>query len=310
MDPLGASPLPPRTASAWAADLGGVLEGPDAELHFACTLESGSEGGISFIANPSYRKAWAQSSASAVVAALETPRPEGFVGAVVRVANPYAAWAHILGSGIQPVEWSIDRPVGVDPSAVVHPGVHLAENVTVGARTVLHPGVVLYPGTVVGADCIIHANAVVGADGFGFVPPQGEQPGWTKIPHLGRVRIGNGVELGAGTCVDRAVVGETLIGDGCKIDNLCQIGHNVRIGAHCVLAGQVGIAGSTVLEDYVLVGGQAGIAGHLRIGRGARIGAQSGVGKSVPAGTEVLGSPAVDAREFRRLFAAQKSARG
>jgi UDP-3-O-[3-hydroxymyristoyl] glucosamine N-acyltransferase len=122
--------------------------------------------------------------------------------------------------------------------------------------------------------------------------------------------VGNGVELGAGTCVDRAVVGETVVGDGCKIDNLCQIGHNVRLGAHCVIAGQVGIAGSTVLEDYVVVGGQTGIAGHLHIGRGARIGGQSGVAKSLPPGAEVLGSPAVDAREFRRLFAAQKSAKG
>lgn len=310
MDPLGASPLLPRRASEWAALLNGSLYGPDAELHFACTLEAGSEGGLSFIANPSYRRAWAKSSASAVLASDSASVPEGFAGSVIRVANPYAAWASVLASGLKPIAWASGRPAGVDPSAVVAPGVHLAEDVVVGARTVLHPGTVLYPGTVVGADCILHANVVLGADGFGFVPPHATTAGWTKIPHLGRVRVGDHVELGAGTCVDRAVVGETVVGDGCKIDNLCQIGHNVRLGGHCVLAGQVGIAGSTVLEDYVVVGGQAGIAGHLRIGRGARIGAQSGVGKSIPAGTEVLGSPAVDAREFRRLFAAQKSARG
>ena len=309
MDPLGASPLPPRRASAWAADLGGSLHGPDIELRFACTLEAGSEGGISFIANASYRRAWAKTAASVVLASPSETVPEGFAGSVLRVANPYAAWAAMLASGQKTVAWASSRPAGVDPSAIIHPGVHLADDVVIGARTVLHPGVVLYPGSEVGSDCILHANVVLGADGFGFVPPHGTAAGWTKIPHLGRVRIGNHVELGAGTCVDRAVVGETVVGDGCKIDNLCQIGHNVRLGAHCVLAGQVGIAGSSVLEDYVVVGGQAGIAGHLRIGRGARIGAQSGVGKSVPAGTEVLGSPAVDAREFRRLFAAQKSAR-
>jgi UDP-3-O-[3-hydroxymyristoyl] glucosamine N-acyltransferase len=193
---------------------------------------------------------------------------------------------------------------------VLAPGVQLAEDVVVGPRSVLNPGVVLYPGTVVGADCILHANVVLGSDGFGFVPPHSDSAGWTKIPHLGRVRIGDGVELGSGTCVDRAVVGETVIGNGSKLDNLCQIGHNVRIGAHCVLAGQVGVAGSSVLEDYVVVGGQAGIAGHITIGRGARIGAQSGVAKSLAPGAEVLGSPAVDAREFRRFFAAQKSGRG
>ncbi len=310
MDPLGTSPLPPRRASVWANALGGSLHGPDAELRFACTLEAASEGGISFIANASYRRAWAKTAASVVLASPSETVPEGFAGSVLRVANPYAAWAAVLASGQKTVAWASSRPAGVDPSAIIHPGVHLADDVVVGARTVLYPGVALYPGSVVGSDCILHANVVLGADGFGFVPPHGTTAGWTKIPHLGRVRIGNHVELGAGTCVDRAVVGETVVGDGCKIDNLCQIGHNVRLGAHCVLAGQVGIAGSSVLEDYVVVGGQAGIAGHLRIGRGARIGAQSGVGKSVPAGTEVLGSPAVDAREFRRLFAAQKSARG
>ncbi|MEY3941889.1 MAG: hypothetical protein RIR07_775 [Bacteroidota bacterium] len=310
MDPLGASPLPARRASEWATVLGGTLEGPDLVVEAACTLDFGFAGGLSFLANPSYRRAWAASAAGVVLADLKTPIPNGYRGSVLRVANPYAAWAEVLSSGIHPVAWTADRPAGVDPSAVLAPGVVLAADVVVGPRSVLHPGVVLYPGTVVGADCILHANVVLGSDGFGFVPPHGSAAGWTKIPHLGRVRLGDHVELGAGTCVDRAVVGETVVGDGSKLDNLCQIGHNVRIGRHCVLAGQVGVAGSAVLEDYVVVGGQAGIAGHLTVGRGSRIGAQSGVAKSLAPGSEVLGSPAVDAREFRRLFAAQKSARG
>lgn len=310
MDSLGASPLPARLASQWAKVLDGVLEGPDASVEFACTLESGAEGGISFLANPSYRRAWSASNASVVLAGTDSETPEGFNGSVIRVANPYAAWAMVLASGQRHVAWALDRPTGVDPSAVLAPGVWLAVDVVVGPRSVLNPGVVLYPGTVVGADCILHANVVLGSDGFGFVPPHASEAGWTKIPHLGRVRIGDGVELGSGTCVDRAVVGETVIGNGSKLDNLCQIGHNVRIGAHCVLAGQVGVAGSSVLEDYVVVGGQAGIAGHITIGRGARIGAQSGVAKSLAPSAEVLGSPAVDAREFRRFFAAQKSGRG
>lgn len=310
MDPLGSSALPTRPASEWAKVLGGVLEGPDALIEFACTLESGSLGGISFLANPSYRRAWAKSLASVVLASTEITTPEGFSGSVLRVTNPYAAWATVLASGQRPVAWAINRPACVDASAVIAPGVQLAEDVVVGPRSILNPGVVLYPGTVVGADCILHANVVVGSDGFGFVPPHSGAAGWTKIPHLGRVRIGDGVELGSGTCIDRAVVGETVIGNGSKLDNLCQIGHNVRIGAHCVLAGQVGVAGSSTLEDYVVVGGQAGIAGHITIGRGSRIGAQSGVAKSLAPGSEVLGSPAMDAREFRRFFAAQKSGKG
>lgn len=310
MDSLGASALPARPASEWAQLLGGVLEGPEASVEFACTLEAGSPGGISFLANPSYRRAWSASGASVVLAGTDSETPKGFGGSVIRVANPYAAWAMVLASGQRHVAWAVARPKGVDPSAVLAPGVQLAEDVEVGPRSVLNPGVVLYPGTVVGADCVLHANVVLGSDGFGFVPPHPGAAGWTKIPHLGRVRIGDDVELGSGTCVDRAVVGETVIGTGSKLDNLCQIGHNVRIGAHCVLAGQVGVAGSSVLEDYVVVGGQAGIAGHITIGRGARIGAQSGVAKSLAPGAEVLGSPAVDAREFRRFFAAQKSGRG
>jgi UDP-3-O-[3-hydroxymyristoyl] glucosamine N-acyltransferase len=310
MDSLGASALPERAASAWAEILGGALEGPDATVLFACTLESGAPGGISFLSNIRYRRVWATSAASVVLAGADVEVPEGYEGSVLRVANPYAAWAVVLASGQRHVPWSTSRPAGVHSSAVIAPGVQLAEDVIVGARTVLNPGVALYPGTVVGADCILHANVVLGTDGFGFVPPHAGSAGWTKIPHLGRVRIGDGVELGSGTCVDRAVVGETVIGDGSKLDNLCQIGHNVRIGAHCVLAGQVGVAGSTILEDYVVVGGQAGISGHITIGKGSRIGAQSGVAKSLAPGSEVLGSPAVDAREFRRFFAAQKSGRG
>ena len=310
MDSLGASALPSRPASEWAQVLGGILEGPDATVEFACTLESGAEGGISFLANPNYRRAWAKSAASVVLASTEINTPEGFRGSIIRVSNPYAAWANVLSSGQRHVVWATGRPAGVDPSAVIAPGVQLAEDVVVGPRSILNPGVVLYPGTVVGADCILHANVVLGSDGFGFVPPHSGAASWTKIPHLGRVRIGDGVELGSGTCVDRAVVGETVIGNGSKLDNLCQIGHNVRIGAHCVLAGQVGVAGSSVLEDYVVVGGQAGIAGHITIGRGSRIGGQSGVTKSLAPGAEVLGTPAVDAREFRRFFAAQKSGRG
>ncbi len=310
MDPLGSSALPARPASEWAKVLGGVLEGPDVVVEFACTLESGAPGGISFLANPSYRRSWAKSAASVVLASAEITPPEGFIGSILRVANAYAAWATLLAGGQRHVAWATGRPAGVDTSAVVAPGVQLAEDVVVGPRSILNPGVVLYPGTVVGADCILHANVVLGSDGFGFVPPHSGAAGWTKIPHLGRVRIGDGVELGSGTCVDRAVVGETVIGNGSKLDNLCQIGHNVRIGAHCVLAGQVGVAGSSILEDYVVVGGQAGIAGHITIGRGSRIGAQSGVAKSLAPGSEVLGSPAVDAREFRRFFAAQKSGKG
>ena len=166
MDPLGASALPARPASEWAKVLGGVLEGPDVAVEFACTLESGAPCGISFLANPSYRRAWAATAASVVLAGIGTESPAAYLGSVIRVANPYAAWAAVLSSGQRHVAWAIDRPTGVDPSAVLAPGVQLAEDVVIGPRSVLNPGVVLYPGTVVGADCILHANVVLGSDLF------------------------------------------------------------------------------------------------------------------------------------------------
>jgi UDP-3-O-[3-hydroxymyristoyl] glucosamine N-acyltransferase len=157
----------------------------------------------------------------------------------------------------------------------------MAEDVQVGAGTILNPGVVLYPGTVVGEHCLIHANVVLGADGFGFVPPYQDLAHWTKIPHIGSVRIGNNVELGAGTCVDRAVVGITLIDDGCKIDNLCQIGHNVRIGRHTAIAGCVAIAGSARIGAHCTIGGKTGIVGHLTIADHVHISAMSLVSRSI-----------------------------
>jgi UDP-3-O-[3-hydroxymyristoyl] glucosamine N-acyltransferase len=198
----------------------------------------------------------------------------------------------------------------IDPSADLHPSVQLAPGVTIGAGvkigagTVLHPGVTIYPHSTIGAHCILHAGVVIGADGFGFAPPSKAQDGLQKIKHIGHVVLGDHVEIGANSCVDRAVVGATAIGHGTKLDNLCQIGHNVQIGMHCVLAGQVGIAGSTTIGHGVQIGGQVCIAGHLKIGDFTRIGGKSGVTRSFGSNLEVLGYPAVEASVFRRNFAA------
>jgi UDP-3-O-[3-hydroxymyristoyl] glucosamine N-acyltransferase len=162
---------------------------------------------------------------------------------------------------------------------------------------------VLYDGVKIGRRCIIHAGAVIGSDGYGFATHGGKH---YKIAQIGSVRIGNDVEIGAGTTIDRAALGETTIGDGTKIDNLVQIGHNVNIGKHCLLVAQVGIAGSAKLGDHVSVAGQSGISGHLKIGDNVQIAGGSAVTHDIPSGTKVMGYPAVPFAEFARQQSALK----
>jgi len=184
----------------------------------------------------------------------------------------------------------------------VEAGAHIDENVTIGARcrigsnaslshAVLDDHVRLYPGV------------RVGQDGFGFAI---DPSGYVKVPQLGRVLIGSHVEIGANTTIDRGAGPDTVIGQGTWIDNLVQIGHNVKIGKGCVIVAQVGISGSTVIDDYVVIGGQVGIAGHLHIGSGVRIAAQSGVMKNIPAGQEMMGSPAMPIKDHMRQIIALK----
>ena len=236
------------------------------------------------------------------------------------------------------VSWWLERCAekpapGVHPSAVIDPsaelgaGVHIGafawigkgcrladgvivsshccldENVSLGAGTLLYPRVTLYSDTVIGTNCILHSGAVIGADGFGFLLHEGRQQ---KIPQVGNVVLGDYVEIGANTAIDRGTLGPTVVGEGTKIDNSVQIGHNCVIGCHSILCAQVGLAGSTKVGDYVYLAGQVGVAGHVSIGDRAMVGAQSGVSSDVPADSRYLGYPAMDAGEFKRMFASQK----
>ncbi|HAB35753.1 MAG TPA: UDP-3-O-(3-hydroxymyristoyl)glucosamine N-acyltransferase [Cryomorphaceae bacterium] len=308
MDRLSATLIAEQALVDIAAALGATLDGTsEVRITNLCTLEPGEEGGLSFLAQGSYAKHLCECKATAVIVNQRQERPEGFEGTLLRVNNPYEAWSKALDLFGQHVCWG---SAAIDPTATIHPSVQLAPGVTIGAGveigagTVLHPGVTIYPHSIIGENCILHAGVVIGADGFGFAPPSKAQDGLQKIKHIGHVILGNHVEIGANSCVDRAVVGATIIGLGTKLDNLCQIGHNVQIGMHCVLAGQVGIAGSASVGNGVQIGGQVGIAGHIHIGDGVRIGAQSGVHKNIEAGKTIMGSPAVEASVFRRKFAA------
>lgn len=220
---------------------------------------------------------------------------------------------------------------GISPQAIIHPSAKIEEGVTVfpyvyigsnayigkdstiypfcyigdfceiGEGSILYPHVVLYPGTVIGRRCILHAGVVLGADGFGYAQertPEGFKN--IKIYHFGRTRLEDEVEVGANTTIDRATFGETTIGEGTKIDNLVQVGHNVRTGKECILVSHTAIGGSVTLGDFVMLGGQVGIAPGLTIGRGSRVAAKSGVADDVPEGAEVAGIPAIKASIWRR----------
>ncbi len=182
-------------------------------------------------------------------------------------------------------------------------GCSIADNVSIGAGTRLYPNVSIYADCSLGKNCLVHSGVVIGADGFGFMLMQGVQQ---KIPQVGNVIIGDNVEIGANSCIDRATLGSTRIGDGSKLDNLVQVGHNCQIGKHCILCSQVGLAGSTILGDYVYLAGQVGVAGHCTIGDRAMVGAQSGVSGDIPADGRYFGFPAMDANLTKRIMAAQK----
>lgn len=312
--------------STTLAELARLVEGRvqgdgERRIEAVRTLESAGPNDLSFLTNPRYRAAAAASAAGAV---LVGEPASGLGGVDLLVAkDPYLALARILSHlhpqpkpapGIHPsaiVDGNaridaaasvgagciIGRDSRIEADVVLHPGVVVGEGCEIGSGSELHPGVVLYARTSIGRRCIIHGGAVLGSDGFGFATHAG---GHEKIPQLGRVVIEDDVEIGANTTIDRAMLEETRIGAGTKIDNLVQIGHNVQIGAGSLLAGQSGVAGSANLGKGTILAGQAGVAGHLEIGDGARVAAASAVFKSVPAGSTVAGIPAREVGAWRR----------
>jgi len=236
-----------------------------------------------------------------VIAAAFTPAPPAAEG-----VHPTAV-----------VDSSVDVPedVTVGPYAVVGAGVELGAGCRIGAHAVigdrcrlgdgvvLHPHVTLYPEVELGDRAIVHSGTVIGADGYGYLQMEGRH---VKIPQLGRVVIGSDVEIGANTCIDRAMVGATAIGSGTKIDNLVQVGHNVRLGEHVLLVSQVGIAGSCHIGNYVVMGGQVGMKDHVTVGDGAQIGAKSGIMRDIEPGEAVAGAPAQPQSEWFRQLAFQR----
>ena len=294
-------------------------------------LELASASEISFIGNKKYEKFWQNSKACAAVVNEDISIEPGDNRAFIKVQNADLAMSQVLELFAPPTPlFSID----IHPKAIVEktavigngtrigagsyigPNVQLGENVTIypnvtildectiGKNTIIWSGAVVRERCHIGNDCIIHPNATIGADGFGFRPDP--QRGLVKIPQIGNVIIGNGVEIGANSCVDRGKFSSTILGDGCKIDNLVQIGHNSRLGKFCIMAGNSGLAGSVTLGNGVIIGGSASIKDHTTIGDGAIVGAGSGVTGDIPAGKTMLGYPAVEARDALKQWAILK----
>lgn len=305
---------------------GDVVGDADRRVVGIAPLETAGPDQLSFVASGRYLPYLLSTSAGAVLfpRSLVEQLPEGITG--VQVRDPHASLAELLPlfypERVVPAtihstaqigeRVRIGREVSIGAYSVLGDDVRLgdgcrvAAHVVVGAgsevgdRTVLHAHVTVYPGVRLGARCIIQSGARLGADGFGYVFVD---DGHRRVPQVGGCVIGDDVDVGANTTIDRGSIGDTVVGRGTKIDNLVQIGHNVRIGEHAIVVSQVGISGSTTVETGAVLGGQAGVGGHLRIGAGARVGAQAGVTADVAPGETVSGYPARPHREALRAQA-------
>ena len=313
--------------------VGGTLTGNPAILITGVEqVSEATESQLTFIGQKKYVKLWHQSSASAAIVKDSLDIEPGQERALVSVADPDLALAQVLKmfepepprceAGIHSTA-VVDSTAIIGATAAIGAGCYIGPGVVIGTGTKLYPNVtvlddtrigsqtVIWSGTVIrercsiGNCCIIHPNVTIGSDGFGYRPsPDGR--GMVKIPQIGTVEIGDGVEIGAGSSVDRGKFSATSIGDGTKIDNLVQIAHNCKLGRSCVMAGQSGLAGSVTLGDGVMMGGGARVNDHVTVGSGVRIGGNAGVVSDVAPGKTLLGMPADDHRQTLRLWAAQK----
>lgn len=297
----------------------------DVEIQRVAGIQEAGPGDLTFVSNPKYVRHIATTRASAIILSKEAP---ALPIPSLRTTNPYLAFALALDLFFEPERLE----PGIHPTAAIGEDVEIGEGCRIGAyvvvgrgcrigaRVTLHPHVVIYPGVEIGEGSELHSGAVVrercalgkrvilqngavvGSDGFGFAPRS--DGSYRKISQTGRVLLGDDVEIGANTTVDRAAVGDSVVRRGAKLDNLVQIGHGSVVGEDTVVAAQVGVAGSTIIGSSVKLGGQVGLAGHMEVGDGAVVYAQSGASHDIPAGATVSGSPAFDGRDWLRAVTA------
>lgn len=315
------------TAKEIASFIGGEVVGNEnAEVFTFAKIEEGVPGALSFLANPKYTE-YIYTTKSSVVLVNRDFNPTAEVEAtLIKVDNAYESLAKLMMmyEASKPRKQGISSLASIAESAkigegcyiapfvvigegceigdncMLHDGVSIGDGAKIGNETLIYAHATIYHDCRIGNNCILHSGCVIGADGFGFAPTA---DGYNKIPQTGIVVIEDNVEVGANTCIDRATMGSTIIHSGVKLDNLVQIAHNDEIGSHTAMAAQVGVAGSTKIGNWCIFGGQAGISGHSTIGDRTTVGPQCGTIGSLKGGETVLGSPAIDAREYIRLSA-------
>lgn len=317
-------------ASEIAEILSGIVDGnPDVTVTAFARIENGKPGTICFFANPKYEHYVYECQADIIIV-NKTFEPKAPVNAtMIRVDDSYAAVAALLDyvvarkrsykryRGLRSrIRWSakIGRKVYVGDFAYVgkkavvgdytkiYENAYIGDGVKIGKYCTIYPGASIYPGTEIGDNVIIHSNAVIGSDGFGYAPL--EDGTWKKIEHTGNVVIEDNVEIGANAGVDRSQMGSTIIRKGCKIDNHCQIAHNVEVGQNTVMAAMCGVAGSTKIGEHCILGGQVGIAGHLTVADNTSFGAQTGLISNIDKpGQQYFGTPALPYMEYMRSYA-------
>lgn len=302
------------------------IEGdPDITVDRMSKIEEACSGSLAFLANPKYTHYLYTTAASIVLVSKDFRAEHPFSATLLRVDNPYAAFATLMEfyqhenqhkTGISPLSFIstsaaigedtyvgeftfIGEKVSLGEKTRVFPQVYIGDHVSIGKNCKLYPGVKIYHDCIIGDDCILHAGSVIGSDGFGFAPVEGEN--YNKIPQLGNVILEDRVEIGANTVIDRATLGSTIIRKGTKLDNLIQVGHNVEIGENTVIAAQSGIAGSSRIGKNCMFGGQVGVTGHVTIADHVKLAAQSGIeGNIRQEGAVYMGSPGLEIHNYRR----------
>jgi UDP-3-O-[3-hydroxymyristoyl] glucosamine N-acyltransferase len=321
------------TAKKIADFLGGLIEGrADVEVTGISKIEEGTEGTLSFLANPKYENFLYSTDSSIVLISTDQKLSKPVKCTLIRVNDPYKSFAMLLElyQQAKPVLIGIDKMTSIDSSSQlgkdvyvgafsvisanaiignnvkIYPQVFIGNNVVIGDDTIIYSGVKVYEESLIGKHCVLHSGVVIGSDGFGFAPQENDEH--KKVPQVGNVIIEDFVEIGSNTTIDRATMGSTYIRKGAKLDNLIQIAHNVEVGERTFIAAQTGVSGSTKIGKNCLIGGQVGFAGHIQISDEVKIGAQSGIQSSIKdKGIAIQGTPAISLMNFQKSTIVFKS---
>ena len=314
-----------------AGQIAGILEGevhgnPDVAVHRLAKIEEGEEGSLTFLANPKYTPFIYKTRASVTIVNRSFIPDQHLYTTLIKVEDAYKSFSKLLEyyNQVKNNKVGIEEPVFKSETVTfgtelylgafsyignnvklgnhvkIYPNAYIGDNVTIGDHVIVFAGAKIYSESIIGNHCVVHSGAVIGADGFGFTP--NEKGEFTKVPQTGNVILEDNVDIGAGTTIDRATLGSTILRKGVKLDNQIQIAHNVEIGEHTVIAAQTGIAGSTKIGKHCMIGGQVGIVGHIIIGDYVRIQAQSGIGRNVKDREVLQGSPALNYGDYNKSY--------